>query len=148
MTAPAAAAAPFEAGYVSRMLAGVFVPLLSLAGAAVFWIWAAAMMSLLATGAIFGRALPDDLPLWAAFLILVLFFNMIAWPLQRAKHLSHVALGDRQLYGGFAAWDSMMGLGFWILCGWAAYRYIPEVHQFIDNLPMVRDNMRLIFQGR
>ena len=106
------------------------------------------MMSFLVTGAIFGNALPDDLPLWATFLILVMLFSMISWPIQLARHASHDALGGRYYYGGVAAWDSMMWVGFWLLCGWAAWEYIPEVRQFIDNLPAVRDNMRLIFRGR
>ena len=77
--------------------------------------------------------------------ILVLLFNMVAWPLHHARHASHVALGGRQRYGSVGAWDGMMGFGFWLLLGWAAYRYIPEVHQFFDNLPLVRDNLREVF---
>jgi len=143
------AAAAFVAppiGYAARVVAGFLVPVLALASAAFFWIWAAAMMSLLGTGAIFGRPLPADLPMWAAALILVLLFNMVAWPLQHARNASHVALGGRHYYGGVAAWDGMMGLGFWLLCGWAAYRYFPEVNQFMENLPAVRENLRLIFR--
>jgi phage shock protein PspC (stress-responsive transcriptional regulator) len=142
-------AAPFAAppaGYAARVVAGFLVPVLALASAGFFWIWAAAMMSLLSTGAIFGRPLPSDLPMWAAALILVLLFNMVAWPLQYARNASHLALGGRHYYGGIAAWDGMMGLGFWILCGWAAYRYFPEVNQFMENLPAVRENLRLIFR--
>jgi len=143
--ASAAPVAPPPVGYAAQVTAGVLVPVLSLASAAVFWIWAAAMMSLLATGAIFGRSLPSDLPMWAALLILALLFNMFAWPLHHARQASHAALGGRQRYGSVAAWDGMMGFGFWLLLGWAAYRYIPEVHQFFDNLPLVRDNLREVF---
>ena len=41
-----------------------------------------------------------------------------------------------------------MSLGFWILCAWAAYQYIPDVHQFFNNLPIVRDRLHDIFQLR
>jgi phage shock protein PspC (stress-responsive transcriptional regulator) len=143
----AATAAPLPVGYGAQVTAGVLVPVISLLLAAIFWIWAAATMSLLVTGAVFGRDLPAGLPLWVALVGLILLFNFVAWPLHHARYVSRVALGGHSYYGA-GAWDGMMSLGFWILCGWAAYQYIPDVHQFFNNLPIVRDRLHDIFQLR
>ena len=134
------------AAYGARVGASFMAPLFSLASVIVFWAWAAATMSLLSTGAVFGRSLPGDLPLWAALLILILLYNALLWPLEYAKKGLHYALGGPYHYASVAQWDGMMGLGLWLVCGWAVYQYVPEVHDFLNHLPAVRDSIRQIFR--
>ena len=61
-----ASAVPPPSGYGTQLLAGVMVPILSIAGALFFWLWIYAMISLVTTHEVFGQALPDDIPPGAA----------------------------------------------------------------------------------
>jgi phage shock protein PspC (stress-responsive transcriptional regulator) len=137
----APAAAP--AGYAARMLAGVMVPFLSLASAALFWLSAYAVLSLIAGREAFGVELPDDVPMWAGILIVVFLYNSVAWPLHAARRAAYQALGGPH-HAAVAALDGLVSAGFGILVVWVAYHHVPEVREFLRSLPDVWNSIQLL----
>ena len=136
-----AAALPPPAGYGTQVLAGVMVPILSVASAAFFWIWMYAMVSLVTTREVFSEPLPDNTPLWGGILMLVFIYHALAWPLHAARRGAYYALAGHH-YGMVAAFDGVMSLGFGILIVWLGYQYVPEVRELIRTLPDIWDNLR------
>jgi phage shock protein PspC (stress-responsive transcriptional regulator) len=132
----AAAVPPVAAGYATRVLAGVMVPVLSLASAAFFWLSAYAAVSLITSRAAYGVELPDDVPLWVGLLILAFFYNSVAWPIHAARRSSYLALGGPH-HAEVAALDGLFSLAFGIVVVWFAYHQVPEVREFLRTLPDV-----------
>ena len=130
----------YHAGYGSQIAAGIALPVLSLASALLFFAWLAVMFSLLTTGVVFGWPLPDDVPFWVGLIVAMVLYNVVAWPLRAMRRASHFALGGIH-HGGVAAWDGLMGLGFTIVLCWLAYHFIPDVREFVQNLPAMIDSL-------
>ena len=84
--------------------------------------------------------LPDDVPWWAGLAALVMVYGVIAWPLRALRRAAYQTLGGGY-YGPLGAWDGLMGLGFTILFCWFAYQYIPEVREFVQNVPAMIDSL-------
>src|SRR4051812_11766351 len=76
---------PSSGPYGSRMASGVVVALLSLVSILFFWFWAWTVFSLVTSGQVLGRTLPDDIPFWVGILALVFVYQMFAWPLHFAR---------------------------------------------------------------
>ena len=118
------------------------VPILSIFSALFFGVLAWAIYSLVTTNQILGEALPDDLPLWGGILILVVLYQLVAWPLHVARRrAAYYSLGGPH-HGLIAASDGVMSLAFAILAVWLAYRYIPEIREIIRSLPDVWNSFR------
>jgi phage shock protein PspC (stress-responsive transcriptional regulator) len=142
-TAPAAvspAAPPYQPGYGAHVVAGIALPILAILNAALFCVWLAVLFSILTTGTVFGVMMPEEMPSWVGILAMVMVYSMIAWPLHALRRASYHTLGGAH-YGPVGAWDSLMGLGFTILFCYLAYHYIPEVREFVQNLPAMIDSL-------
>ena len=70
----------------------------------------------------------------------------MVWPLDAARRSSIWALGA-PAYSWFSAWDGLFGLGLSVLCLWLAWEFVPEVHDFLDNMPTVRANIQNLLRG-
>lgn len=134
-------APPLPAGYATRMLAGVMVPVLSVASALFFWLCAYAVFTLVTMREAFGIFLPEDVPLWLGILVLWFVYQSAAWPLHAARRASYQALGGLH-HASVAALDGMLSLGIAIFIVWFAYSNMPEVREFLKALPDVLNNMR------
>jgi phage shock protein PspC (stress-responsive transcriptional regulator) len=131
---------PPAGGYGARIVTGVLVPVLGLVSVLGFWFWLWAIYSLVTTNAVLGQPLPDDMPLWAGILILVVVYQAIAWPLHNARRrVAYYSFGGGY-HSSIVAWDGVMSLGFGILIVWIAYQYLPEVREIIRTLPDVWDS--------
>jgi len=143
--APQSVAAPpaptAQAGYATRMLAGVMVPVLSVASALFFWLCAYAVFTLVTMREAFGLFLPEDVPLWLGMLVLWFVYQSAAWPLHAARRASYQALGGLH-HASVAALDGMLSLGIAIFIVWFAYNNMPEVREFLRAMPDVLSNMR------
>src|SRR5262249_20791303 len=90
----AAAAPSGPASYTARVLAGLTLPLLTLIGVGLFWVWLAVLFSLVTRQELLGRPLPDDLPLWIAVLVVILVYQAVSWPLHAARRwMYHLTAG-------------------------------------------------------
>jgi phage shock protein PspC (stress-responsive transcriptional regulator) len=71
--------APFHPGM------GFALPLLSLLHGMATVLWICALISLLATATVFGLALPANVPVWAAALLLFIAYGILVSPLKAAR---------------------------------------------------------------
>lgn len=109
--------------YSSQVLAGMMTPLLGLYSAGLFVLLIVALVSLVKTGAVFGWMLPAGVPVWVGIVGLFTIFHMLGTPARFAHH------------GPLAVWNGFLGLGFTLFAFWLAYTYVPEVREFVRNLP-------------
>jgi phage shock protein PspC (stress-responsive transcriptional regulator) len=112
----------------------VALPVLGLVHLALFLTMAAMMISLVNTGTILQWRLPDDIPVWAGALILLLSYQVVVSPLRAAHQWSwtpHYA-GQAGLYAFWNAVVWLIGLAF---AFWFASDHIPEIREFLQRLP-------------
>jgi hypothetical protein len=102
------------------------VPLLTLLSVVISLAGAACIISLLATGAVFGLAFPAGVPLWGGIVILFLVFHMLTWPLRAIRHAFYFGGGP---YGHphFGFWSPFLPLLVIVGVLWYANRHVPEV---------------------
>src|ERR1051326_7719356 len=81
----AAYAPPGFSGPCSPMRPSAALPLFSLLHGAIKLVWLCALVSVLATGGIFGVALPTGVPVWLGLILLMLIFGFVSWPLKIAR---------------------------------------------------------------
>jgi hypothetical protein len=95
--------------------------------------WLLALVSLVTTGAIFGWWLPDELPFWAGLIVLIVLYNLVAWPIKAARR---AAYGPGGGYHGpwIAAWDGVAGIAILFALAWYGYHHVPQVHELLDHL--------------
>jgi len=114
----------------------IAVPALRLLGVLVTLLCLLSVVSLLATGAVFGILLPVGLPVWAGLLLIVVAFQIVAWPLRAMRNALHCAGGYGPMYAGWVhLWNAIASLGLVILIIWLAYRHSVQVHEALRNLP-------------
>jgi phage shock protein PspC (stress-responsive transcriptional regulator) len=123
-----------DVGYATRVLAGFMVPVFTLIGAALFVVVVIAIVSLFRTGGIFDWALPHEVPVWGAILILVIIYQAVHMPLRAASRASYEATAGRR-HGWLAAADGVLWLGFAALLFWLAYLFMPEVRSLFESMP-------------
>ena len=128
-----------DVDHVSHVLSVVALPIFGLIIAAFTVIWILAVISLVNTGAVFGFPLPVAVPLWAGILILLALYGVAVGPFKMAFH------GRGYYYQGrYYGWPGVLGGLVWMAClilAFAyAYAYIPEVRDFVENLPSIVNN--------
>ncbi len=114
----------------------VALPFISLAHGAVTILWVCASISLLSTGSLFGRALPANVPLWVAAMLLFLAYGALAVPLKAARRTCSWGGGRPGL-----GWSLMLILdaAVWVTIFaallWLAAHYFPELRAAVQILP-------------
>ena len=127
---------PPVGSYRGHAWVGLLIPIFSLVNLAFLAVLAVSILSLVNTGALYGWPLPNDVPLWAGILILVVLYQVATSPLRAARHASYYAWG--RYYGGFAVWDGLIATGATILLVWLLLTHMPPVdtlREFVQNLP-------------
>ena len=137
---------PAPAGYATRVFVGVMMPVLTLVSIGLFWLWLFAIFSLATRQEVFGQPLPDDMPLWLGFVLLVVLYQVVAWPIHMARRSSYYALGGAY-HSSIAALDGLLSLVFVMLGIWLAFHYVPEVREFLQRLPDVFRSFAESFSG-
>lgn len=98
-----------------------------------------AVITLLATGTLLGATLPASLPVWAALLLMLFAYGMVAWPLKAARRAFY--------HGAFSgppwAWSAAMAVDWvvWLavvaVLLWLAVKHLPMAQDAVHNLPTV-----------
>jgi len=109
-------------------------PLFALAHLALFVTMASMMISLVNTGGIFAWRLPEDVPVWAGALILLVGYQIVVSPIRAAQHWSWNLPGPGQP-GLYAFWNAAIWLTGMAIVVWIASHHIPEIQEFIHRLP-------------
>ena len=118
---------------------GFALPLFSVLHGALAIAWIASLISLLATGTLFGMSLPAGAPVWVAVLLLLFLYGFLVWPLKAARRAFY--------YGGFGgphwAWplvcvvDLLVWMAVAAVVVWLMFRYMPQAQEAIRHLPSV-----------
>jgi phage shock protein PspC (stress-responsive transcriptional regulator) len=137
-------------GYGPPPWAAAFVPLFGIAQVAIFLTMGAMMISLVNNGAVLSWRLPEDVPVWAGVLILLLVYQIAVAPLRAVQQWSSLPQpgGTPALFAFWNAVTWMVGLAFAV---WIASNHVPEIREFLQHLPeLVRDFAQAVrdFVGR
>jgi phage shock protein PspC (stress-responsive transcriptional regulator) len=139
--------APFHPGM------GYALPFLSIlhGGAKVLWI--CAFISLLATGAVFGLALPANVPVWVAALLLLIAYGIVACPLKVARRACYQDLGrSRWAWSVVFLLDGLVWLAVVATLLWLTFHYIPELREAVRSIPSLAhqaaDDIRTWWNGK
>lgn len=110
------------------------VPLFALLHLALFVMMASMMIALVNTGRIFSWRLPEDVPIWAGALILLIGYQIVVSPIRAAQHWSWNLPGPGQP-GLYAFWNAVIWLTGVAIVVWIGSHHIPEIREFIQRLP-------------
>ncbi len=127
---PAAA----QVAYASQFGAGAAAPVFGLIHAALGLALVLALLSLATTHMLFGYALPTGLPLWAAFIIVILVYQTLASPFIAARHAARFEYGATP-FAWLGPLFGLLWLGFVVFSIWWGYHHVPAVHDFLQQLP-------------
>ena len=129
------------------------LPLLSLLQGVVTVVWFCALISLLATGGVFGLALPANVPVWVAALLLLIAYSILVGPLKVARRSCYWGLGQPRWTWSFVfLLDAMIWLGVVAALLWLAVHYFPELREAVRSIPSLAhqaaDDIRTWWEGK
>jgi phage shock protein PspC (stress-responsive transcriptional regulator) len=134
--APSAAPAVGLAFGPPPALGIALLPVFGLIHLVLFLLMASTLISLVNTGEVFGRDLPEDVPLWAGVLTLLVVYQIVVSPMRAASRWSRVEPGR------YAFWNAVFALVGLAVIFWAAANNMHEIREFLQNVPHVfRDFM-------
>jgi phage shock protein PspC (stress-responsive transcriptional regulator) len=117
----------------------MLMSVLALVHLALFVTMAAMMISLVNTGAILRWRLPEDVPLWAGMLMLLLAYQIVVAPVRTAHRWSWQPRPDVHA-GWFAFWNAAIWLVGLAVVVWIASDHMPEIREFLRRMPdIIRD---------
>ena len=115
---------------------GFAIPFLSLMQGMAKILGICALISLLATGAVFGKALPANVPVWVAALLLLIAYGIIAGPLKIARRACYYGMG-----GPGWSWpivilvEALVWIGVVAILLSLALVYFPELSDAVKSIP-------------
>ena len=122
--------APFHPGM------GFALPLLSLLHGAATVLWICALISLLATATVFGQALPANVPVWLAALLLFIAYGILVSPLKAARRACYWGMGrSRWAWSFMVLLDAAVSLAVVAALLWLAVHYSPELREAVRSIP-------------
>jgi hypothetical protein len=132
--------------YGSQIAAGFMTPILTLTSVAAFWAMVYAAVSLASTGSVHGWQLPETVPLWLGLVGLLFLYNAITWPLHAARRASYHRLGGPD-HARYEAFDGVMSTLLGVAIVWVAYRYSPDIREWLRHLPDAWHNVVASFRS-
>jgi phage shock protein PspC (stress-responsive transcriptional regulator) len=114
----------------------IAIPFLRLLSLLLALLCVLSLVSLLATGAVFGILLPAGIPVWAGLIILIVVFQVVALPLKIMRHALFYGGRYEPMYAGWVhLWNTIAFLGFVVFLAWFYSHHSAQVHEAFRNLP-------------
>jgi phage shock protein PspC (stress-responsive transcriptional regulator) len=114
------------------------LPFFSVLHGALTLLWISASVSLLATGAIFGMALPANVPVWLAAVLLLFMYGVLSAPLKLARRACYWGAGGAGWGGPFLfLTDAVVSVTVAVALVWLAVHFLPEVRHAAQSVPAV-----------
>ena len=132
---PAAAMAASTPGsYAGHVISGSLLAIMGLVLAAMGIVLMLAVISLINDRAILGWSLPQDIPLWAGLIGLIVVYNFVAWPIKAMRHSAWWYAGN---HGGpwLGVWDAVVGLAVAAFVVQYGLHHMPQIQEFFEHLP-------------
>jgi phage shock protein PspC (stress-responsive transcriptional regulator) len=115
---------------------GFVTPVLSLLHGLATVLWICAMISLLHTNTVFGLALPVNVPVWAAVVLLFFAYGILVCPLKVARRACYWGFGQPNGARPFVfLLDAVVWLAVVAALLWLAGHYFPELRQAVQSIP-------------
>jgi phage shock protein PspC (stress-responsive transcriptional regulator) len=112
----------------------VTLSLLSLLSGLATIVWFCAFISLLGTGMVFGLALPDGLPVWAAAVLMIMVYGIVVGPMKAARR-AYYWNGPRHAWSVVALIDTLVWVVILAVLLFLAIYYFPELRQAVQTIP-------------
>jgi phage shock protein PspC (stress-responsive transcriptional regulator) len=128
----------WHAHWGANPASGFALPFVSVLHGALVILFICALISLLATGAVFGVIPPAGVPVWVALLVLLMIYGMLVWPLKAARRAFYFSGA-----GAGAAWpfffliDAIVWIAVVGTLVWLAMRYSPQAREAVQNIPAI-----------
>ena len=115
----------------------VTLPLLSTLKALLVFFFVFAILSLIATGSVFGLPLPGGLPVWAGVILLFLAYKVVVAPIKALRRACYYRSQGRPCYWHPLAdlWQGLVTVFILVLFMFLADRFIPGFHHALLALP-------------
>jgi phage shock protein PspC (stress-responsive transcriptional regulator) len=115
----------------------VAYPFLKLFCVVIALVCVCSVISLLTTGSVMGIGLPAGVPMWVGVVFLIVFFQLIAWPIKAARHSIYYGGGYGPGYGGpfLHLFHTVTWLGLIVVIVWFANRHSFHFHEALKSLP-------------
>ena len=112
----------------------------------VLMLWA--IYSIVTMHAVFGFALPATMPLWVGILLVVVAYQLIAWPIKSVRFACYYP-APHHLHGGLLGGliGSLIGLFFIGFGIWMMDRHVPEFHEWLVQLPTLLQHLADVVKG-
>ena len=140
-----------HAGYEPPPWTVAIAPFFALAHLALFVTLAAMMISLVNTGGIGAWRLPENVPIWAGALMLLVGYQIVVSPIRAVQHWSWNLPGPGQP-GLYAFWNAAIWLTGMAVVVWIGSHHIAEIQEFIHRMPVIAQQfveaMRDLFAGQ
>lgn len=124
------------AGYEPPPWTAAIAPFFALAHLALFVTLAAMMISLVNTGGILAWRLPENVPVWAGALMLLVGYQIVVSPIRAVQHWSWNLPGPGQP-GLYAFWNAAIWLTGMAMVVWIGSHHVAEIREFIQRVPMI-----------
>ncbi len=113
------------------------LPVLAVVRAVLICLALSAVVSLLATGALFGVLLPAGLPVWAAIVLLFVLYKLVTWPIRALRRACcwNGAVGWGPGHALLGTWDALVGVGLAVLLVWLAWHHAGQIRVAIAGIP-------------
>ncbi|HEY1661825.1 MAG TPA: PspC domain-containing protein [Verrucomicrobiae bacterium] len=112
------------------------LPFLSLLNGVMMILFICTLISVLATGSLFGRPLPGGLPEWGVAAILVLVYGIMIGPLKQARKACYRGIGQQGWsWPIFFLLDMMIWLGVVAVLICLSVHYFPDVRDAFQSFP-------------
>jgi len=128
------------------------LPLLSVLHGVATVLWICAVISLLATGTVFGLAPAANVPVWVAALLLFMAYGILTWPLKAARRACYRGFGRPMWAWSFVfLLDAVVWLAIVAALLWLAVHYSPELREAVRSIPSLAhqaaDDIRTWWKG-
>jgi phage shock protein PspC (stress-responsive transcriptional regulator) len=132
---------------------GFALPFLSLLQGMATVLFLCALISLLATGTVFGLVLSASVPVWVVALLLLIAYGTLVGPLKLARRSCYWGLGQSRWAWPFAFFlDAIIWLAVVFALLWLAIHFFPELRDAIHGVPSVMhqaaDDIWMWWHGR
>jgi phage shock protein PspC (stress-responsive transcriptional regulator) len=129
---PPAAGAATPIHYAAHLVTGAILAAIGLLLALFTVAWLLALISLLKTHAILGYALPHDMPLWVAIIILIGLYQCVAWPVHHVRRALYASSGN--YYGPWvAALNGLITLSVVLVLLWYGVHHQADVRALFEQ---------------
>jgi phage shock protein PspC (stress-responsive transcriptional regulator) len=134
---PPGAAPPDRVNHAAYILGGLLFPIFAIISAALLVALVVTIVSLVATHAVFGWALPPHIPFWLAIILAIVVYQIVTGPIHWSRH----AYYGSATHAWFGLWASVVWTALIVALVWAAWWHWAEVQYFFQHLSTALHNV-------